>query len=217
MRTMTALVVVCAAACTGGFDCRRTLRWELADYADVPCERRYRGLHVEVCQRDPEWQLSRRARDGGRARLPAGRRQDRGGWQRQAVCQRHCCIAGNMRAGVFAHKGESYSYDVKASFTETARLGHARSGSRHRGAAVHVRLCEADSDPCCCSVRRDAGTFSRRRCLSRSTHSLADAHRSESEFGGALCSKEVWLSRAGWSFRVLSGGRRWVRLHSNWR
>jgi hypothetical protein len=68
---------------------------------------------------------------------------------RHARCQARAKLSANgivasrqYARGVFAHKGESYSYDVKAQFKETEGTGTKSQGLGIVGPHVHVRVCE---------------------------------------------------------------------------
>ena len=63
--------------------------------------------------------------------------------------------------GVFAHQGESYSYDIKAQFNETTGTGARNQGLGHRRPPLHLRVHKAEtgraaSPPC----REIAATWS---------------------------------------------------------
>ena len=120
---------------TGSFILRRAFRRKLAHQNDLPAQGKHRRIHLAVFSRHPEQQLSRGTRHRGPARLLAidGPIADNG----SAKLTANGIVASRDYArGVFAHQGESYSYDIKAQFKNTTG-----TGTREQGLGIVGRPC----------------------------------------------------------------------------
>jgi len=140
MRKVVQMLMVCALMLLSGISISGSASTAIGSRNSLPPKGNTEG-YTGSSQRRPEQQPSRRARHIRGTRLPADRRQDSGGRQRQAICHRHRRIE-EICPWSLRPQGRDYSYDIKAQFDETHGTG-TRSEGLGIVAALHVRVREA--------------------------------------------------------------------------